>query len=112
MPGNSAKIKMQGENAPVVQSTGGKVKQATITIITNDIIDILGLASLFKVADKIDRQLSMLALTRSVFNAGDSKNRFKTIMDIYQKQEVLNAVSKIVDKKVYPFITSPLTNIQ
>jgi len=109
MPGNSAKIKMQGENAPVVQSTGGKVKQATITIITNDIIDILGLASLFKVADKIDRQLSMLALTRSVFNAGDSKNRFKTIMDIYQKQEVLNAVSKIVDKKVYPFITSPLT---
>ena len=108
-PGSCGKILMQGENAPFIQSTGGRTKSATVTFTINSVADLARLSMLFKVVNSTDHQVSMLLLTRSAYKAGRTKVRLRHITEYMLQENFERTIKNIIGKKLPPRFDEPVT---
>jgi len=84
-PGTSVYIPIAGEPAPVVQSTGGRIVQVSLKLKLTSHVDVARLMSMFRTVGKDDTVLSMLLVSRTIYNAmasnGGSRMVYETILE-------------------------------
>ena len=91
-PGTSAYIPIAGEFAPVVQSTGGKIIQASIRLKEVKAVDVARLSTMFNISSSDDTIISMLMTARSIFKGGgDTTNRIKYLM-LYAEEKKMEEI--------------------
>lgn len=107
-PGSSAAIKMEGENAPLVQSTGGRIKQAVIKFRVSDYLELAKLSMMFSVSNSTDNLVSMLMMTRSVYKGSASKNRLRHIASIKERELLNRNIRSIFGNKTFARFDEPV----
>ena len=107
-PGTCKYIPMEGETAPVVQSTGGRTVQVSIRLTEVDIIDLAKLSIMFKVANRDETLTSMLQLSRSIFDGKDNKRRIKYVHDYMHTKQIYKTLKEISGMKVAPRFDEPV----
>lgn len=90
-PGTTVSIPLEGENAPICQSLGGRLVQVTLKLKEQHPVDIARIALLFKVTNNNETIAGMLTLARSAFNAGISL-RHEYVQRWYRAEQVRNFI--------------------
>jgi hypothetical protein len=107
-PGTCKYIPIEGEEAPVVQSTGGRTVQVTLRLTEVDDLDLSKFAIMFKVTNKEDTLLSMLMLSRSLFKGASRKHRIKYIADYMFRQNLYKNMKRMAGIKAPPRFDEPV----
>ena len=105
--GNSIPINIEGENAPVIQSMGGRKVQITLDLIVDDIGELTQLLSMFKVSDKIDAIISLFYLSGNIYN-GVSTERHRALYSYVRKQHNIDLLETVKGKKLSASLESPI----
>lgn len=95
VPGISTTIPIEGEQAPVVQSTGGRQVDVTITLKKLNPVAVAKLATMFRVSNAGETLVSMLTLARSSYGTGNDRSRMKYVWKAMQIDQLRRSIETL-----------------
>jgi hypothetical protein len=107
-PGTGVYLSMAGEQAPIVQSMGGREVQAHVSMTLTDLASLAKLSLLFKVTDKHDQIVSMLMLASSAYSAVSGTSRIRHIMAYAQQEQFEQMIKSLQGKRVSRRLDEPV----
>lgn len=108
VPGACVYIPMEGMEAPVVQSIGGRNVQITVELTEVDLLNLSKLSLMFKVPNKEETLISMLHMSRSIYKSGRNYNRLKFVHSAVESDRFREVVKKLRGQVIPPRFDEPV----